>query len=261
MPVELAYEETGKGSPLVVMHGLFGSSTNWRRIARALSDRHRVFSVDLRNHGRSPWAATMSYREMAEDVIALIDKLGLQAPDVLGHSMGGKVAMRLALGAPDAVSRLLVADMAPVAYEPHFRVLARAMLDLPLRPGVTRAEASALLAPAAPDATLRAFLLQNLVFGEAPAWRIGLAEIAAALPGIEGWDAPPDAHYEGPALFLSGARSDYVRAEDRPAIRALFPAARFATLRDAGHWMHADQPEAFAATAAVFLAAGRPNAG
>ncbi len=118
--------------------------------------------------------------------------------------------------------------------------------------------ASALLAPAVPDAALRAFLLQNLRLEGAPAWRLGLAEIAANLPLLEGWDVPPGARYEGPALFLSGARSSYVRPDYRPAIRALFPAARFATLRDAGHWLHAEQPEAFAETAAAFLAPGEP---
>src|SRR5205823_3337734 len=124
----------------------------------------------------------------------------------------------------------------PVPYPPHFREYARAMAALELAPGLTRAAADAALAPAVPEPAVRSFLLQNLVFGAPPAWRIGLAEIAAALPEIEGWDAPPGARYEGPVLVLSGERSDYVRPEHRPAIRALFPAARFVTLKHAGHW-------------------------
>jgi len=255
-------EEMGQGAqgvPVCILHGLFGSGANLRMVARRLASTRRVLLLDLRNHGHSPHAATMAYAEMAADVRETLAAHEAIPAALLGHSMGGKAAMHLALGTPGAVSRLLVADIAPVAYPPHFRDLAQAMLALPLRPGLTRAEASALLAAAVPDASLRAFLLQNLVLGEAPAWRIGLAEIAAALPGIEGWDAPPGIHYDGPTLFLSGARSDYVRAEDRPCIRALFPASRFASLRDAGHWMHADQPDAFVATASAFLsAAGQP---
>ena len=250
----LRAEEMGNGAPVCVLHGLFGSATNLRTVGRRLAATRRVLLLDLRNHGTSSHASSMSYAEMAADVRETLASRDALPAALLGHSMGGKVAMRLALEAPGAVSRLLVGDIAPVTYPPHFRDLAAAMLALPLRPGLKRAEADALLAPAAQDRALRAFLLQNLVLGEAPAWRIGLAEIAAALPGIEGWDAPTGASYGGPALFLSGGRSDYVRAADRPLIRALFPAARFVTLRDAGHWMHADQPEAFAATATAFLA-------
>ena len=250
-------EEMGKGSPPVcLLHGLFGSGANLRTAARRLAATRRVVLLDLRNHGGSGHAAGMSYGEMAADVRATLAGREALPAALLGHSMGGKVAMRLALDAPGVVERLLVADIAPVAYPPHFQDLVAALQALPLRPGLGRAEASALLAPAVPDAALRAFLLLNLRPGEMPCWRIGLGEIAAGLRHIEGWEAPPGARYAGPALFLSGERSGYVRAEDRPAIRALFPEARFAVLRDAGHWMHADQPEAFAATATAFLVPG-----
>jgi pimeloyl-ACP methyl ester carboxylesterase len=121
------------------------------------------------------------------------------------------------------------------------------MAAIPLRPGLTRGQADAVLAPTIDDPRIRGFLLQSLVVGQAPRWRIGLAEIAAALPEIEAWDAAEEARYPGPALFLGGDRSDYIREAYRPAIRALFPAARFATLRDAGHWLHADNPDGFLA--------------
>jgi pimeloyl-ACP methyl ester carboxylesterase len=252
--VILSAQEAGEGPPICVLHGLFGAGTNLRTATRSLQATRRVILLDLRNHGNSPHAPAMSYAEMAADVRETLAALGALPAAFLGHSMGGKAAMRLALDAPEAVTRLLVADIAPVAYQPHFHELVAALRALPLRPGLTRAEASALLAPYVEDAALRAFLLQNLRFGAgAPAWRIGLDAIAANLSLLEGWEAPPGAAYGGPVLFLAGERSGYVRPEYRPAIRALFPAARFATLRDAGHWMHADQPEAFAATATAFL--------
>lgn len=244
--------EVGSGPPVALLHGLFGAARNFGAVQRSLSGRYRVIALDLRNHGASPHAADASYAAMAADVLDTLAALGASPAALVGHSMGGKVAMTAALLQPGAVSRLLVADIAPVRYEPHFRAYADAMHALKLRPGLTRAEASAALAPAVPDPAVRGFLLQNLHLGAQPAWRIGLDELAAALPGIEGWD-PPGAQYPGPVLVLSGARSDYVRPEHRPLFRALFPAVRFATLRDAGHWLHADQPEAFTATVAAFL--------
>jgi pimeloyl-ACP methyl ester carboxylesterase len=166
--------------------------------------------------------------------------------------MGGKVAMATALSEPAAVTRLLVADIAPVANPPHFAPIVAAMRGLALTPGLTRAAADAALAGAVPEAGMRAFLLQNLRFDHAPHWRPGLAEIAAGLADVLDWPAF-GARYDGPTLFLAGARSDYIRPEHRPAIRALFPQARVATLKDAGHWLHADNPEGFLAVVGAFL--------
>lgn len=245
--------EIGQGAPVALLHGLFGAGANLGAVARRLAERHRVITLDLRNHGASPHDAGMSYPAMAGDVLDTLAALGAERAALVGHSMGGKAAMTAALLRPGAVERLVVADIAPVRYPPAFRPYAEAMRAIPLAPGLTRAQADAALAEAVPDKGVRAFLLQNLRFGERPSWRIGLEHIAAALPGIEHWDAPPGAAYPGPALFLSGARSDYVRTEHRPAIRALFPHARFVALRDAGHWLHADQPEAFASVVGAFL--------
>lgn len=250
--------DAGSGPPVALLHGLFGAARNFGVVQRGLLDRFRVLALDLRNHGVSPHAADASYAAMAGDVLETLAALGAPRAALVGHSMGGKVAMTAALLRPDSVTRLLVADIAPVRYEPHYRAHAEAMRAIPLTSGLTRAESSAALAPAVPDPGIRAFLLQNLQLGAQPAWRIGLDEIAAALPGIEGWDPPPGAQYAGPALALSGARSDYVLPEHRPLFRALFPAMRFATLRDAGHWLHADQPEAFTATVGAFLASLSP---
>ena len=246
---------TGGGPPLVILHGLFGSARNWGAIGRRLSARHRVLAMDLRNHGASPRAAAMDYASMAGDVAEATEAAGAAPAAVLGHSMGGKAAMAMALTRPELVSRLLVADIAPVPYPPRQARIVAAMRAVPLRPGLTRREADAALqAEGVQDAATRAFLLQNLRFeGDAPEWRCGLDEIAAAMADIEGF---PDfaSRYEGPTLFLLGERSDYVRPEHRPRIRELFPAARFLTLRGTGHWLHAEKPEEFVAVAEAFFA-------
>jgi pimeloyl-ACP methyl ester carboxylesterase len=245
----------GQGSPVVLLHGLFGAASNWGRIQRRLAETHTVLALDARNHGASPHDPVFTYPAMAQDVLDTLDAQGIAATALLGHSMGGKTAMHLALVAPERITRLLVADIAPVTYPPHFQDLAAAMLALPLRPGLTRAEASAALQPAAPDPGVRSFVLQNLRFGATPTslptWRNGLPEIAAGLPDIALWTG--QGTYPGPVLVLRGERSDYILPEHRPLFRAHFPNARFATLRNAGHWLHADAPEAFLQTVTEFL--------
>ena len=248
--------ETGSGaSPLVILHGLFGAARNWGAIGRRLSARHRVLAMDLRNHGASPRADAMDYASMAADVAETMEAAGAAPAAVLGHSMGGKTAMTLALTRPELVARLLVADIAPVPYPPRQARIVAAMRAVPLRPGLPRREADAALqAEGVQDPATRAFLLQNLRFdGEAPAWRCGLDEIAAAMADIESFPALGAARYEGPALFLLGERSDYVQPEHRPRIRELFPAARFLSLRGAGHWLHAEKPEEFVGVAESFF--------
>ncbi len=245
--------EMGAGPPVALLHGLFGAARNLGAVQRRLAKRFRVLALDLRNHGDSPHAPGMSYGALAGDVLETLARADALPAALIGHSMGGKAAMRAALDRPEAVTRLLVADIAPVPYPPGFGAYASAMAALPLAPGLTRAEADAALSPAVPDAGVRGFLLQNLRLGAIPVWRIDLAEIIAGLADIEGWATPPGAAYPGPTLFVAGARSSYVQPAYRPAIRALFPAAWFVTLKDAGHWLHADNPEGFIAVAEAFL--------
>ncbi len=245
----LASHPMGEGPTVVLMHGLFGSSRNLGAVQRALAAKYRVIALDMRNHGDSGHDPAMDYDIMAADVLETLSALGELPAAFIGHSMGGKVAMRVALTAPEQVQRVAVADIAPVPYPPHFDAYAAAMLALP--PTLSRAEADAALAPDIPDAPVRAFLLHN--FRSGAGWRIGLANIAAALPVIGRWD-PVETTYPGPALFVTGARSNYVRAEDRPVILKLFPAARFVAIKDAGHWLHSEQAAAFIATLDAFLA-------
>jgi len=239
--------------PVALLHGLFGQARNFGALQRALADRFRVIALDARNHGDSPHAASMDYPTMAADVLETLQARGALPCALIGHSMGGKTAMRLALDAPDALSRLLVADIAPVAYPSHHGAYAAAMMALKLAPGLTRAAADAALSGAIADPVMRGFLLQNLRTGAAPAWRNGLAEIALGLPALESWPDVQAAPWPGPALFVRGERSDYVQPEHRPAIRALFPAARFVTVKHAGHLVHIDAPAVFLALVESFL--------
>jgi esterase len=250
--------EAGEGSPVALLHGLFGAAQNLRDLQRRLAVRHRVLALDLRNHGASPHAAGMDYAIMAADVMETLANHDALPAALLGHSMGGKVAMQAALAEPERVARLVVADIAPVAYPPHFRAYAAAMRSVPLEPGLSRTAADAALAPAIPDKQVRGFLLQNLRTSDCvPAWRCGLDEIIAGLPEIEGWESPAGGRYDGPVWFIGGERSDYILPEHRAVIRSLFPRSRFVTVKGAGHWLHSDQPEAFAGIVEAALSASR----
>ena len=244
----------GAGVPVVLLHGLFGAAKNLGQIARALSRRRTVLSLDLRNHGDSPHAVFMDYPAMATDVAETLAVHGLSAAAIIGHSMGGKVAMTLALTQPALVERLAVLDIAPVSYVDGFDAYVRAMQAVPLTPQLTRHDAEAALATAIPAAALRQFFLNNLVLGPAPHWRLGLMEIAAALPDLTSWADPPAAQpYPGPALFLNGANSNYVGPEADAPIARLFPHATRRTIADAGHWLHAEQPAAVITALEEFL--------
>ena len=247
-------------APVVLLHGLFGRGRNLAAIARSLAASHRVITLDLRNHGASPHAPGMAYPDQAADVLETLAALEARPAGLLGHSMGGKTAMACALAAPHVVRRLLVADIAPITYTHHNAAVAAAMQGVIAhaaqsgQPGMTRAQADAILRHAVPDAGVRGFLLQNFVPGNAPGWRIGLDAIAAAMGDIEAWPTVfESARHEGPVLFVGGARSDYITSAGRDAARLLFPHARFMALKDAGHWLHADQPEAFARIAEDFF--------
>lgn len=245
--------QMGDGPPVVLLHGLFGAARNWGSMQRALAPRFRVIALDMRNHGSSPHAIGMRYAALAADVLETLGALGALPAALVGHSMGGKAAMVAALSRPSAVGRLLVSDIAPVVYHHGNAGIASAMRALPLHPALTRAQASAALEAAVPDPNIRAFLLANLTLGPTPSWRIGLAEIEAAIPDLEGWEDPGMPPYPGPTLFATGTNSAYVLPEHRPDIRALFPASRFVGVKDAGHWVHADNPAGFLSVLEAFL--------
>ncbi|MEO6299994.1 MAG: alpha/beta fold hydrolase [Paracoccaceae bacterium] len=238
--------------PLMIAHGLFGSARNWGVIARRLADRRRVIAVDMRNHGTSPRGTSQSYPDMAGDLAEVIRTLN-EPVDLLGHSMGGKAAMQLALTDGMLLRRLIVADISPVAYthdqSPHIH----AMRALDLTNLDSRGEADRRLTETIPDPGLRAFFLQSLDLKTTPPhWRINLDVLESEMAKIVGW---PDTQgvFDHPTLFLAGSESHYIRPEYRETIRALFPKARFAKLIGAGHWLHADKPREFEETVRTFL--------
>ncbi len=247
------YGETTSLPPLLIVHGLYGSARNWSAIAKRLSDDRRVVTVDMRNHGASFRADSQSYPEMAADLAEVIGRLG-GPMDVVGHSMGGKAAMYLALTRGDLVNRLVVADIAPVSYGHSHTHLAQAMRDLDLTGLTARSEADRRLSERVEDASVRAFLLQSLDLKTVPPhWRLNLDVLAREMDKITGWPETRG-HFDGPVLFLTGAMSDYVKPEHRTTIKALFPNARMAKIPGASHWLHAEKPREFEAALRAFLA-------
>ena len=241
----------GDGPPLVIAHGLYGSGRNWGVIAKRLSDTRHVITPDMRNHGQSPWSDSHGYEDLAADIAEVITHAGAPA-DLCGHSMGGKAAMALALTRPDLIRRLIVADIAPVAYAHTQQGMIDAMRAVDLGRVSRRSDADAQLAAAGIEPALQSFFTQSLDVAERR-WRLNLDALEAEMDRIIGWPDHLAGPFEGPTLFLSGGASDYVQTEHREHIKTLFPNARFAKIPDAGHWLHAENPRAFEATLRAFL--------
>lgn len=231
-------------TPLLIAHGLFGSARNWNVIAKRLSATRPVVVVDMRNHGASPWFDTHSYTELADDLAATIDK----PMDVLGHSMGGKAALVLALKYPSKVKRLVIADIAPVAYTHSQMGPIEAMQEVDLNTVNNRADALAQLGGL--ENGVAEFLLQSLDV-KAKRWKLNLDVLATEMDKIVGFPQV-SGNFDGPTLFLSGAKSDYVQHAHRDTIKALFPQSYFAKISGAGHWLHAEKPREFEASIAAF---------
>ena len=257
--VELAYSNRGSGPPLVILHGLYGSSTNWRTIANHFENSHEVYLPDLRNHGRSPWTPSMSFSEMASDLVQLLEQNASEAPIVIGHSLGGKVAMVLALNSPQWVERLIVVDIAPTTYPPKTHPhLIKAMMDLDLEQlEGRRAQADQALKPSISDPALRQFLLQNLVLKQGRFdWRINLQTINREIGILHGFPVFPDLiQFTKPSLFISGERSNHLTPRHYPSLMALFPEATLKQIARSGHWVHAEQPEEFIKVVDNFISA------
>lgn len=247
--IHQANNETTKAPPLVIAHGLFGSARNWGVIGKRMASRGDVIAPDMRNHGLSFWSPNHSYDEMAQDLADVIDaNCGGQA-DLVGHSMGGKAAMMLALRHPDKLRRLVVADIAPVAYTHSQQSMIDAMRRVDPAVVKDRAEAKALMG--VENAAVAAFLLQSLDL-KAKKWRVNLDALQHEMPKILSFPEL-DGQFEGPVLFLSGAASTYVLPAYRSRIKALFPRAYFAKIPKAGHWLHAEEPRKFEAALRSFL--------
>jgi len=250
MALTLAFDSAGSGPPLLVLHGLFGSSSNWRGVARQLAETHTVYSVDLRNHGASPWADSMDYLEMADDVRQLIERLGLERPTVMGHSMGGKTAMALALRHPAQVGRLIVVDIAPLSYADTLTPFAEAMRSADVLAAASRTEVQRRLQHSVPDRGVVPFLMQNLVTrNDHFDWRLNLLGISTAMPQLCAFSsALLGSRFAGPVTVIAGKDSDYVAQHDGASFRPMFTDVGVEVIEGAGHWVHADQPAAFLAS-------------
>ena len=248
------YEGDPSAPTLLIAHGLFGSARNWNVIARRLSGPRRVLAVDMRNHGESPWFDSHTYADLAADLAEVIEAEG--APmDLLGHSMGGKASMILALSRPELIRRLVVGDIAPVAYSHTQNHLIAAMRALDLTGLTSRSEADRRLSDSIDTPSVRAFLLQSLdLKSDPPRWRLNLDVLERDMGGTVGWP-DPEGEFTGPALFVAGGDSDYVQPEARPVIKRLFPNARQIKIPGAGHWLHAEKPREFEAAVEAFLSA------
>lgn len=254
-PVPLAYDEFGEPDnvPLVILHGFFASSRNWRQIARNLSERYHVLVPDLRNHGESPHSPVMDYPAMVADMRFFLDQRGIKQVNLLGHSMGGKAAMWFALNFPEYLERLIVADISPTQYRHSFDRTIHALQQLPLQSIVSRKQADALLAASIADNSYRQFLLQNLQLKDGQyQWRVDLDIFMQTADHIISF--PDSDHlrpYLGSALFLGGESSDYIKADD---VYRWFPYAQIKTIPGTGHWLHAQSPAQFCQEVDIFLA-------
>lgn len=254
--IELYFRQFGEpqAPPLLLLHGLFGSSANWVGIARRLLADYHLIVPDLRNHGRSPHAQDMDYPAMAADILGLLERLEIPAAHIVGHSMGGKVAMWLALTRPDRINRLVVADVAPVDYPHRFDAIFSGLQAIDLTQLTDRRAADRQLAVSVESRQVREYLLQNLVKqSHGWAWRLNLPVLHRQIATLANFPALGGRSFPGDALFIYGGNSDYVRADYFPAIRSGFPFARLRAVAGAGHWVYADQPEAFLQAIRAFL--------
>ncbi len=245
--MKLFFKQLGSDhSPaMIVLHGLFGASDNWLTLSREWAKTHRIFLLDLRNHGRSPHDADHNYRVMAEDVNEFMHDLEIPSAILLGHSMGGKVAMTLALKYPQKIEKLIVVDIAPKAYKKlEFTQVVKILRSLNLSEIKTRKDAEERLANDITDQGLRRFLLKNLTRtrDKSYTWRVNLDAIYQNIDVISG-GVPADGKYEKPTLFIRGENSLYIREADVKSIKAMFPKTILLTVKSAGHWVHADKPE------------------
>lgn len=254
--MQLAHRKYGSGQPLLILHGLFGQSDNWNTLARRFGDNgFEVFTIDLRNHGLSPHSDEHNYDLMAEDIREFIVSHGLQHVILLGHSMGGKVAMRYALKYKSGLDKLIVVDMAPVEYKPHHREVLAALHAVDFSKVGTRKEAEQILAGYIADFGTRQFLLKNIYWKDTANnvmdWRFNLNAITRNYPAILA--AVPEGSSDIPALFMRGGKSHYIAETDLPEIQKRFPNYSLKTIDGAGHWIHAEKPDAFFDAAIEFI--------
>ncbi|RMG83613.1 MAG: alpha/beta fold hydrolase [Bacteroidetes bacterium] len=251
--MKLNYKKLGSGEPLIILHGLMGMLDNWLTPAKKLAEHFEVFLVDQRNHGHSPHSEEFNYQVMMEDLLEFFDDVNLLEAHILGHSMGGKTAMKFAQNYPEYVTKLIVADIAPKKYPVHHQLILQGLRAIDLNKVSSRKEADEILSQYVPEFAVRQFLLKNLYWKEKNklAWRFNLDAIEKNIELIG--EEINDRIFEKPALFLKGEKSDYITEEDYEMIKMLFPQSSIQVIPNAGHWLHAEQPELFIKAVIDFL--------
>lgn len=251
--MKLNVRKTGTGSPLIILHGLFGSADNWMSIAKELSESYTLYLVDQRNHGDSDHSDEWNYQVMAEDIVELMDEEGLEKAFIMGHSMGGKTGMFMALIHPERVEKLIVADIAPRYYPVHHEKILEGLNAIDLETISSRKEADDKLADYIDEAGIRQFLLKSLTRKDGKfTWKVNLPVITKKIEIVgEGIDV--EGSFDKPTLFMGGANSKYIQDKDRADMDRYFPNNHLIYIKDAGHWLHAEQPAAVIETVKAFL--------
>ncbi len=242
--MKLYHRTLGEGEPLIIMHGVFGSSDNWQSVGKVFSERFKVYFLDLRNHGRSPHSEAFDYQSMAEDVHEFIDDMNISKAHLLGHSMGGKVAMQLATDFSDRVNKLVVVDIAPKYYPPHHQQIFDGFRAVDLQSIRSRKEADDQMAEVISSIGVRQFILKNLDREEGGKfkWKLNLKVIEEKANEI-GSSIGDQVSFDGKTLFISGSNSDYITKDDHARIRSFFPSSEIREVQGAGHWIHAEKPK------------------
>jgi len=252
--MKLNYTDQGAGQPVILLHGMFGSLSNLGKLARELATIYRVISADLRNHGDSPHDQKMDIPSMADDIVELLDDLNLSAANLVGHSLGGKVGMQVALKYPSRVTKLVVADIAPVAYVPRQDAAFEGLLAMSGLDVNSRGQADSVMAEHVPEPQTRSFLLKNLIrkAGGGYGLKINMSSISENY-GTSLVAAPEGSPYSGPVLFLKGETSAYIQSKHQPKMVELFPNMKLEVMNDVGHWLHSENPVEFNRLVTGFL--------
>lgn len=252
--MKLNFRTLGSGSPLIVMHGVFGSSDNWQTLGKVFSEKYKVYLVDMRNHGKSPHSDDFDYSLMVQDIVEMMGDEGLKKAHILGHSMGGKVAMHLATIHPDKIDRLIVVDIAPKYYPPHHQQIFEGFHSVDLKNLQNRKEADDQMAQVISNMGVRQFILKNLIrdndgsFG----WKLNLIAIENAIEKV-GEGLETSVSFSGPSLFIAGGKSDYIQTSDHELIKNYFKSAEVSIVDGAGHWVHAEKPQELSELVLEFL--------
>lgn len=252
--MKLHFRTLGEGKPLIILHGVFGSSDNWQTLGKYFAQYFKVFMVDLRNHGNSPHSDVFTYEAIDEDLIEFMNDHNIHKPHILGHSLGGKVAMHLTTRNPDLIDKMIVIDIAPKYYPPHHQDVFRAFRAVDLNSIRSRKEASDQMETVELEFGVRQFIMKNLTRNSDGGfyWKVNIDAIERANDKIGGGFGKSGS-FVNPTLFIAGGNSEYILAEDHEKINRLFPNSQIETIAGAGHWVHAEKPEELKSMVMEFL--------